>query len=209
MKINTNRISVSVFAVGIGIWALTASSSLPALTLCAILIHEMGHVCFARLCDISCKGFSLTPFEARIRLTGAISYEKEILICLGGPLFNLASAAVVQWIVGNTVFSPPFSAFSSISAALALLNLLPIESLDGGRVIYCLLSRIGLHEIAAATVKILSFLALFCLWSASVYTLLRCGGNLSLFLFSATLFYRIFATTKTQQITSIRKDSEE
>lgn len=197
MKIKKSRISLSLFAVGIGLWALTAPSRVPLLTLCAILIHEAGHLCVARLCGVCCRGFALTPFEARIHLAGAISYEKEILICLGGPLFNLGSAAFGQWLAGGSLLTSPLTYFAGVSVALALLNLLPVASLDGGRILYCVLSRIGLHLFALPTVKILSFLSLFCLWSASVYTLLRHGGNLSLFLFSVTLFCRVFAATKT------------
>lgn len=196
MKPDNNRFALPALVVGVILWALRGPAYVPVLTLCAIAIHEVGHVAVARICRVPTGGISFSLFEARIRLTGSISYGKEMMICLGGPLFNLTSAWLSCRLGGRLLGTGALSYFATVSVALAILNLLPIGSLDGGRSVYCLLSGIGLHQTAPAVGRILSFFALFCLWSASVYTLMRSGGNLSLFLFSATIFWRIFSETK-------------
>ena len=99
---------------------------------------------------------------------------------------------VIQLWGGHILGEGAVSFFVTVSAALALLNLLPISDFDGGRILHCLLApAIGLR-VTGRVCELLSILSLFCLWCMSVYALIRAGGSLSLFVFSTTLFVRFF-----------------
>ncbi len=155
----------------------------------AITVHEAGHFAFARICKIQMHELRLGIFGATLTPSGSLfSYGDEILLCLGGPLFNLISVLLC---VSVLHFSPS-SFFVLSSFALGMLNLLPIEDLDGGRVLRALLLRIMPYGVARAVSKIISFIFIFSLWCISVYLLLRVGASLSLFVFSASLFAKIF-----------------
>lgn len=192
MEQKTKALSIILITACLAAWTLVDRSYEPLLTLLATVIHEVGHLLAAKLCRVPLRGFRFAPFETRMVLSGTLSYGKELCICIGGPFFNLLSTALALLLDGAVFGDDPLSFFATVSLALALLNLLPIGTLDGGRILYGLLAWSGVLSAAEITVKILSFFSLFCLWSLSVYALLRAGGSLSLFLFSATLFLRLF-----------------
>ena len=181
--------------LGLGFWIASVKSLFPLITLVAILIHELGHLAAARILGIKVSGFHILSFEARLAAQSSlIPYGKELAICAAGPLFNLATLLFVLFLKSRLPCPPSLSFLATVSASLALLNLLPIGDLDGGRIFQSLLSLLLPQAIASFLCRILSFLALFSLWCISVYSLLRLGGSLSLFVFSTTLFFRIFVT---------------
>lgn len=188
-----NRISILSIGMGIVLWAIIARSPIPLLTAAAIFIHEAGHVVGARLVRVNCGGFRLMSFEARLSLiNGLISYKKEFFICAMGPLFNALSFIPIL-VCGTKLFrSDSLSFFATVSASLAMLNLLPIGDFDGGRMLFCVLSPLLGLRWANIICRTFSFFSLFALWCVSVYIMIRIGTSVSLFLFSATLFLRIF-----------------
>lgn len=185
----------SIFlTLGFIVWFLLEPSYEPILTLAAILLHEVGHTVAAMALKVPLGGFRLLPSEARISISGTLlSYGKEICISAAGPLVNILSAVGACLYGGSILGEGGLSFFATVSVAIAALNLLPVADLDGGRIFCCLLSRLLGPRVADPICKLLSFLALFCLWCISVYALIRTGTTLSLFLFSATLFMRIFS----------------
>lgn len=158
----------------------------------AATIHEVGHIVAAKLLGVGLKSLSFDPLGARITTTGnLVSYKDEALLALAGPLFNLFSLAFsipLSLIAGGTV-GYYLTIFSYASACLALLNLLPIETFDGGRIFQCFI-----HSYKA--LRFCSFFCLFAIFCASLYLLLRAGGALSVFVFSASLFTRLFVVQK-------------
>ena len=185
------KISLFLTGAGLALWALTSESRAPLLTLLAVLIHEGGHLFAARRMHRHPSGVSADTVGIRLWFDGTpLSYPEEILLCAAGPLANLLSIP----------FALPFCAenpfFLSVSLALALLNLLPIEGFDGGRILSATLSLFLTPTRADRICEACSFLFLFTLWCASVYLLMRTGNELSLFFFTAALFFRIFLQKK-------------
>lgn len=182
------KISFVVFLIGILVWTLTVPTKVPFLTLLAILIHESGHLLSAVLLGIKPNGVYADTFGIRLLFRGQIlSYRKEILLCAAGPFFNLLSVGI-----GLLCGLPKDSFFLSVSTAFAILNLMPVQGFDGGRICFCLLAHFGNAAIACRITDFLSFLFLFALWSVSIYLILRTGNSLSLFFFSTAIFFRIF-----------------
>ena len=190
-------------------WTIYSTSFRPLLALLAVLLHEGGHWLATKLCRIPLNGFTLDSCEARLLLGGTRSYKKEIFICLAGPAVNLLSLLISFVMDAPLLGQTDVSFFVTVSVALAGLNLLPIGDLDGGRILSCLLCLLTTPRLAAFMCNTLSFLSLFYLWAVSVYALLRTGGSLSLFLFSGTLFFRVFMSVPTREIGSIPKNKRE
>ena len=88
------------------------------------------------------------------------------------------------------VFALVLGVLLPASLGLCAVNLLPVASLDGGRILSCLLSLTLGADAARRVLRLLSLFLLSLLWLLSVYALLRAGQFLSLFVFSFSLLVR-------------------
>ena len=157
-------------------------------------LHEMGHICAARMCGIALKELKLDIFGAAITPASSFySYRQETVLAAAGPIVNIVLGFALlpfykcgEWVQMLTV----------ASFFLGTLNLLPIEGFDGGRVLYCILavrlSQGAVDRICGA----ISFLTIFLIWSLSVYLILTLGASLSLFVFSYTLLCKMIGKAK-------------
>lgn len=186
------KLKIGFFAIMLALSFLLAPSLLSLCAFLAALLHELGHIAMARLCHIHLRECKIGIYGAGLIPDGSLySYGQEILLCLAGPLTNLLTMCLFLPIQFS--FLEEFrQGFLFASLALGLLNLLPIKGFDGGRVLHALLSlRMQPHTVSLIT-SACSFLCIFSLWSASIYLLLRTAASLSLFIFSLSLFSRIF-----------------
>ena len=159
----------------------------------AIILHECGHILAARLCGIKLRECRIGLFSAGLFPKDSIfSYKKEIFLCFAGPAVNfITSLPLIFFIHENTAFLQYF-VFSSI--ALGILNLIPIADFDGGRILRAFLYILVEERYARGFLYLLSMVCVLLLWLLSVYILLRRGSSLSLFIFSISLFGRIFVS---------------
>ena len=172
---------------------LTDHSGVCLMTLLAALFHECGHFAMARILHIPLGNLRLDLLGARLEVRGRmLSYAEEWLLCAAGPMVSLILAALgaALWSVPSiSVFARQFSCASLV---LGLLNLLPIRTFDGGRMLETMLLSRFSERVAQGVMRTCSFLLLFLLWATAVYFLLRVGDGLSLFCFSMSLFSRFF-----------------
>ena len=166
------------------------------LALLAAAVHETGHILAARILKIKLELFSLDLLGARLTTSGRLcSYGDEALLCAAGPLANaLTGLLALAFIPYVGELREYLLFFAAASLSLGFLNLLPIRSFDGGRILHCLLCRTVSQRIAETVITSLSFVCCFALWCFSVYLMLRAGASLSLFFFSVSLFARLFMT---------------
>ncbi len=182
------RIPFPVAAALIGMMILDRSG-VCLLTVAAAILHECGHLLAAWRLHIPLHQLRLDFLGARMEVRGRmLSYGEEWLLSAAGPLTSLLSAAAAalfwrfEWA----------RVFSCASIVLGLLNLLPIRTFDGGRMLECLLNHFLGTVLARPVMRLTSFLFLFLLWACAVYFLLRVGDGLSLFCFSIGLLLRFF-----------------
>lgn len=161
-------------------------------TVCAlglsVAAHEAGHLLAARALGIRVEKIKFGLLGARIGVSGLQSYKKEGLLAAAGPAasFLCAAAAFPFSKVGF------FGQVCALSLILGGLNLLPIQTFDGGRLADCLLSsKLGAVR-AERVLRAVSFAFLTLLWCFSVYLLLRAGSGISWLGFSAGLLLRFF-----------------
>lgn len=183
------KISIGFFSILL-ILSICLTSPQTALPLIiSVSIHEFGHLVMARIRHINISIFKLDIFGASLSPTTiSYSYKDEIILCIGGPLFNILSAISLLPLHGNTYINT----FISYSIALATLNLLPIFGFDGGRIFSALLCLALPIYTAIRISKLVSFVFVFSLWTFSVYLLLRLGVSLPAFVFSISIFSKIF-----------------
>ena len=150
-------LSLLVLCIGFSAWIFTSPSGAPLYILSAIIIHEAGHLGAAYLLHMKPSGATADTIGIRLLFRGAPpSYGKEILLCAAGPLANLLSIplCLAAGVNGDSIFP-------STSAALALLNLLPIEGFDGGRMVHSTLLLFLPPNKADMTSELMSFFFLF------------------------------------------------
>lgn len=107
-------------------------------SLCAMLIHELGHLLIGKALGISISSVELTPFGGVITVDGlqTVSPLRRVLFAFAGPAasalgcFLAAFAANASWI--DLSFSTHFARSNFL---LFCVNLLPVLPLDGGRIV--------------------------------------------------------------------------
>lgn len=140
-----------------------------------LLIHEIGHLLFIILFKNSISNIIIYPFG------GVINYElkndfiyKELLITLGGVLFNLFFYSLFKLL--------NLELLSNINFLFIIVNLIPIHPLDGSRILTLILSinlPYYLSKIICLIVSLILSLILF------IYFVINQSGFYYMFL---TLF---------------------
>lgn len=152
------------------------------LAVCAAAAHELGHWALIRAFRGRVTLLRLSASGAEMAVSGPLSYGRELVCALGGPLVNLLLALGAAQL-GATVFA-------GLNLTLGLFNLLPMSALDGGKVLSCVISVFWGPEKAqclnAAVDGILSLLLFVC-----GGLLLGTGGNVTLLVIALWLIRSI------------------
>lgn len=148
--------------------AIGAGTVLPLVALSA-LCHELGHLSALFLAGARVEEIRLTAFGAEIRAdTRYLPYGREILCTLAGPAVNLVLAVVLSRVAGDYLLA-------GANVLLGVFNLLPLPALDGGRILYLLISW-ALDPVLADRV---------CRWVG-----LACGGILTALALALVVIHR-------------------
>ncbi len=117
-----------------------------ALCLLFSLFHEMGHIISMKLCGGSISEINFLPFGIAIKSSdlSSLSIARQAIILLSGVLINLILIPI----------NP------QINFALILFNLLPIQVLDGGRILDLFLNAKQLKIISIVFIFILFLISL-------------------------------------------------
>jgi stage IV sporulation protein FB len=181
--------AIEIWRVGWS-WDEVLKQSLPWLIIAtAAMIHELGHVVAAVCLGVGIRGMKLDLFGARLELGGMLSYGGECWIAVGGPLANFLSVALLcpiplfQETGGGALFL-------GASLTLGCVNLLPLWTLDGGRILRSAVAWVAGDRVADRLLQWTTGMCLGLLWLLAVYALLRKGQMLSLFAFSLCLLLR-------------------
>ena len=124
------------FAFGL-YYAMTGRIGVFAVCTLSALLHEFGHAHVATNVGFCVKALSLMPYGASVTADmEGISFKDEIAVLLAGPLTNLlvAVGCVASWWFFPTIY--PFTELVfTTNLSLFLINLLPVGTLDGGRIL--------------------------------------------------------------------------
>ena len=146
--------------------------------LLAAMIHESGHLLAMLLLRTPPAELRLCPFGIEFvkRESRANHYIEDAVISLAGPCAHAVAGAVFLSLgQGENVF---FAA----NFLLAVLNLLPIEPLDGGQTLFSFLCLRHPLETAGKVIEVVSFFTLLPLSVLGFVVLFRSQHNFSLLL---------------------------
>ena len=138
-KIHIHPLLWVVVAVAI----LTAHFIELSLLLLIIFIHEMGHAAAASFFSWRIKRISLLPFGgvAEMDEHGNRSLYEETVVVLAGPLQHVWMGALAYGLYAMGIVPEYWYArFFDFNMMVLLFNLLPVWPLDGGKLIFLLLS---------------------------------------------------------------------
>ena len=182
IKFNQIRLEISFyFVAAVTLLLLFDKSGKAALGAAAAIIHEAGHLLCLIWWGVVPAKISLLPFGMRIERRGAaaLSYGRETITALAGPAMNLALAgatAVVLAFTHNQQLVFPIV----VNLGLALLNLLPIEPLDGGRMLRAILLSRYPESVCEIVLNWVTALFLLPLAASGFYVLIKSGYNFTL-----------------------------
>ncbi len=107
----------------------------------ATAVHEAGHLAAMVVFGCQPKKINLIPGSIQIVRDIGAKRETELLILISGPLSNLLFAALFFLLYYFFGFTFAIS-FSAVNVLIFAFNLLPVRGLDGGSILYELLSKI-------------------------------------------------------------------
>ncbi len=155
----------------------------------AILCHELGHLCIMKMFGVGIRSVRILPVGISIvREEKLISYPREILLALSGPMINLVLFFALCRCEGYTAFF----AFSNLF--YGLVNLVPIKGLDGGAALENLLLCFFEPNTEARVMRAISVIFCVLLWMTGIYVVLILEGNISIFALAVFLFITVLMT---------------
>lgn len=150
--------------------------------LVSAFFHEMGHLIAIYLTKGKIKQVTFGLINVDIvkedyNLDNDI--KNELLIFSSGPLVNFIIALIFGFI--NTInSSTSYQMISYQNVFLGIVNLLPINSLDGGKILESILSRKLEYNLYEKILNITSFIFLVPLCTLGILVLLKSKYNFSL-----------------------------
>ncbi len=148
-------------------------------------LHEMGHILVMLKCGCDRVDITVNLFNIAIsdKQRGMRPYSQDIAIICAGPLVNLLTFAVFK--LAYTLCPNDFLRNTAmISLALAIFNLLPMESTDGGQLVYILLCRKLSPRASQIIMTVVTVIILIPTACAGFFVLIRSKYNYTL-LFAA------------------------
>lgn len=131
------KIDLSLILLGV-LWIFTGNGKTFFTMLFAVCLHEFAHASMAKLFKLETESITLYLFggSAEIRGIGDDNI-KEGIIALFGPLVSVFTGFLWQTGVKYGII-PYWQEFTDYSYTIALINLLPVYPLDGGRILMCI-----------------------------------------------------------------------
>lgn len=154
----------------------------------SVLLHELAHAFVAKRLGYKMSEIKLMPYGAM--LVGDMSdasLKEEIIIASAGPFASILMALLTTalWWIEPTTYVYTQS-FAQINFCLAIINLIPVFPLDGGRVMLGILSFFMTREKAYKKLRIVGFVGASIFACAFVVSCVF-GANISLATMSAFL----------------------
>ena len=182
------RVAVPVFALCFLLSVLKGAGYV-LLILAAAAIHELGHICAAKLFSVPFSKAKGGLFGLSLKYDfSSCSYLVQVIVSLAGAFFNIVACALTMLLVKEQSYASVFFIFSNICPAV--FNLMPISPLDGAGALSSLLSMVtsdvSKAERITGHVSTVFSAAFFLL---TVYIQMRVGANLSLMFISVILLW--------------------
>ncbi len=172
-------------------FAVDASVYAPLVVLSAAL-HEAGHLFALHRLGVRVEQIRFHPFGIEITAPGLFSlpYRDELCVAAAGPIANLLCACCTVVLV--FLFGDFAGALFLVVCNLALagLNLMPVDDLDGGRILAALLLQKLDLDRAQSILEPISTITLTLILAAGLWLLYATRYNFSLAMIGCYLLAR-------------------
>ena len=161
------------FALTVTLMLLLFEEKIVLMSVLSSVLHECGHFLMMRLSGEKIERVVFGAFGVRIEKIAfsGISYKREIAVALGGIAVNLILAGV-SFTVYFLSESLTAAGFAIINLMIALMNSLPLKSLDMGRAMHFFLLNCFSEE---KTEKITSTVSFIFFLGFSAFTVFYCA----------------------------------
>ncbi len=157
------------------------------LFLITILIHECGHMIFAKIIGFKFDKIILYPFGG-ITIYNEdlnVNSNKELFVLLGGIIFQLLFFILLIILYNNLYITEhTFKIIKKINIILVSFNFMPVIPLDGGKLTNIILDKLFSYRLSNIISIIISifFICLFILKNKTIF-----GIILTLFLIKSII----------------------
>lgn len=150
-------------------------------SLFAVFMHELGHLFAMWVLECAPKQIKLIPASVQIVNKMSVRIRNDIIIAVCGPLVNLILFGTLYF--NYLAFHNETTLYYALlNLIIALFNLMPVTGLDGGTILFSLISRKWEVGRAMLVMRIVTgTVAAFILFLA-VFLTLRGEINLSLYI---------------------------
>lgn len=169
-----------------------------------IFIHEMGHAAAASFFSWRIKKITLLPFGgvAEMDEHGNRPLKEETIVVLAGPLQHVWMVALAYLLFSfQMVPEDLFTLFIHYNVMIFLFNLFPMWPLDGGKLVFLLLSLKKSFPSAHRQTLLISF---FCLSLFSIIILLTAPSHLNVWVVIAFLLFSLYHEWKQRRFIFMR-----
>ena len=184
MKINLFKCKINVSFPLIAILTLSTildRSGVTVLGFFATVLHELGHLLAMKLKHYEIKEVNLNLFNFNIidYSRNEKNFSDDIFILLSGPIFNLFIAILS---IVNFNFFPEKKIFYFFleNILIAIVNIVPIMSLDGGQIFYIFWTLKTNEKAAYHILNIISVILLIPMFLLGFFILIKSKYNFSL-----------------------------
>lgn len=151
--------------------------------LAACLLHELGHLAVMKICGIPVKrvlfygaGIKIVP-DKEFCFT---DFSSEFLVLIAGSSANFLIALIAA--VSGISDSFEMRLFSVINIIIGVFNLLPLQYLDGGRLLLAVIRRICSFSTACQLERFLKWANVFLILSVMIVFAFAGRGNFTLYI---------------------------
>lgn len=164
----------------------------------ACVFHELGHIGAAYFVGGSVKGLHLSVVGAELILNSEkpLSYGKELIVALAGPLSSFLCAFIAAKLGAYLL--------AGMCLGQGAFNVLPVLPLDGGRGLYALIAMLKNDGNAESTLTVVSMLLVGALFGLGGI-LLRQYGNTTMMITAGWLFGGVLRRRKEEKFIKSEK----
>lgn len=150
-----------------------------------ITLHEAGHIAAILILKHNIKGVSISLFDIKIleKSRYKLNLKIDLIVTAAGPFINLLLFSAFYYF--NTTFA-------WINLFIGLFNLLPAMSLDGGQLLYLILSYKLSSKASTLIIDIITTVLSIPLFFFGIVILLNSQYNFSLLFISIYLVLSLF-----------------
>ncbi|MDQ0269903.1 M50 family metallopeptidase [Cytobacillus purgationiresistens] len=178
--------------VVMGLAIITAHFMELSLLLLIIFIHEMGHAAAAALFSWRIKRIVLLPFGgvAEMDEHGNRPLKEEVIVILSGPLQHvwMIAAAFIAYEF-SWISTEMFTLFFQFNLMILFFNLLPLWPLDGGKLVFLLLSYRYAFPVAHRKTLLISAVGLVIFF---LFILITTPLNINIWIILAFLIFSLY-----------------